>query len=112
MVVYPPNLLPTSHSLQHGDSIADLPAVGCVILGSLLPDVDSPNSSLGRIVPFVSIPLERRYGHRTITHSLLALFALAALAVPLLFSWTACYVGLLLGFLSLIAIFLSFSLPV
>jgi inner membrane protein len=89
-----------SFSLVSMPFYKDLPAVGCAILGSLLPDVDSPNSSMGRILPFVSIPLERRYGHRTITHSVLALLALGFVSSPLLLGWTSCYAALLLGYLS------------
>ncbi len=39
------------------------------ILGSIIPDIDHPRSIIGRIFYFVSVPLERRYGHRTFTHS-------------------------------------------
>ncbi len=45
---------------------------------SLLPDIDLPTSWLGRIFFFISEPIERTFGHRTITHSLL--FALAITA--------------------------------
>jgi len=41
------------------------------ILGSLMPDIDMPKSTIGRLIPFISVPLERRFGHRTITHSLI-----------------------------------------
>ncbi|MFH1683493.1 MAG: metal-dependent hydrolase [Candidatus Margulisiibacteriota bacterium] len=40
------------------------------IFGSILPDIDHPRSVIGRIFPRISIPLERKYGHRTVTHSL------------------------------------------
>jgi len=41
------------------------------IIGSLVPDLDMPKSMIGRVFFFISVPLERRFGHRTITHSLL-----------------------------------------
>ncbi len=41
------------------------------VLGSIIPDIDHPRSTIGRIFSFISVPLERRYGHRTITHSLI-----------------------------------------
>ena len=44
---------------------------------SLLPDIDLPTSWLGRIFFFISEPIERTFGHRTITHSVL--FALCAM---------------------------------
>ena len=78
----------------------DLPAVGCAMLGSLLPDIDTPGSAIGRTLPFVSAPVERRWGHRTITHSFLALLCLGVLASPLLaYRWT-CLPSLLVGFTS------------
>ncbi len=40
------------------------------ILGSIIPDIDHPRSFVGGIFRVISVPLERRYGHRTITHSL------------------------------------------
>ncbi|MCP3678424.1 MAG: hypothetical protein GY721_12805, partial [Deltaproteobacteria bacterium] len=43
---------------------------------SLLPDIDTQTSTIGRAFPFIAEPIERRYGHRQITHSLLALLIL------------------------------------
>jgi len=40
------------------------------ILGAIIPDIDHPKSYIGKIFYFISAPIERRYGHRTITHSL------------------------------------------
>ena len=56
------------------------------ILGSIIPDIDHPRSVIGKIFLPISIPLERRYGHRTITHSLIgwAIFS-AIFAVLVLF---------------------------
>ena len=39
------------------------------ILGAIIPDIDHPKSIIGRIFYLISVPLERKYGHRTITHS-------------------------------------------
>ena len=78
----------------------DYPALGAAILGALLPDIDSPNSSLGRWLPFVSVPLERRWGHRTVTHCLLAVGALGVVSSPLIFYRTTMYSALLIGYLS------------
>lgn len=41
-------------------------------VGSLAPDIDHPKSVVGRMIPAVSIPLSAVFGHRGITHSLLA----------------------------------------
>ncbi len=51
---------------------------------SLLPDIDLPPAKIGRLFWFVSVPLERRFGHRTLTHSLVAIVAVMALSAPLL----------------------------
>jgi inner membrane protein len=53
-------------------------------IASLLPDIDLPPARIGRLFWFVSVPLERRFGHRTLTHSALMLLAVATLAAPLL----------------------------
>ena len=45
---------------------------------SLLPDIDLPTSWLGRIFFFISEPIERKFGHRTITHSLLFTLGITA----------------------------------
>ena len=50
--------------------------------GSLLPDLDTQHSGFGRMVKPLSGRLERRFGHRTITHSLLGL-----VIIGLLLSW-------------------------
>lgn len=42
-----------------------------VLFGSLLPDLDTPKSKLGRKVPIISYPMNWIFGHRKITHSLL-----------------------------------------
>jgi len=41
------------------------------IIGAVLPDIDHPRSVIGKLFPYISIPLERKYGHRTVTHSLI-----------------------------------------
>jgi inner membrane protein len=52
-------------------------------VASLLPDVDLPTSKVGRLFFWLAVPLERRFGHRTITHSAVGLAAVAGLAAPL-----------------------------
>ena len=60
-------------------------AVGWLLaaVASLLPDIDLPPSKIGRLFWWLSVPLERRFGHRTLTHSLIVLSAVAALTAPL-----------------------------
>ena len=54
-----------------------------VAVASLGPDVDLPTSKIGRLLFWLSVPLERRFGHRTITHSAVGLLVVAAVAAPL-----------------------------
>jgi membrane-bound metal-dependent hydrolase YbcI (DUF457 family) len=49
-------------------------------IAALLPDIDNPKSFIGRLLFFVSNPIDRKYGHRTITHSFLATFILGGVA--------------------------------
>lgn len=63
---------------------------------SLLPDADLPTSKIGRALFWLSTRFEKRFGHRTITHSAIAIAALALFTSPLflvehLYFW--CVVG-------------------
>jgi len=53
-------------------------------LFSLLPDIDHPESLIGRIFPFASKWLLRSYGHRTVTHSVFAIVLISITALPFL----------------------------
>lgn len=61
------------------------------MLGSLLPDVDLPTSTLGRRLKPVSVPLNKLLGHRGFCHSLLFLCLPLILARSLApsFLWAA-----------------------
>lgn len=50
-----------------------------ILLGSLLPDIDHPQSILGRHVLFISKPLYRYFGHRSLTHSVFFVILLVLL---------------------------------
>jgi len=54
-----------------------------IVVTSILPDIDHPPAKIGRLFWFVPVPLERCFGHRTLTHSLVALGTLAAVTSPL-----------------------------
>lgn len=43
--------------------------IGGSILGSLLPDIDMPESKMGRRFPILSHPIFKIFGHRGITHA-------------------------------------------
>lgn len=53
-------------------------------LFSLLPDIDHPESTIGRIFAPLAKYIQRKYGHRTVTHSIFAIFAISILLLPLL----------------------------
>lgn len=38
-------------------------------IGSVLPDIDHPKSFIGKLLFFLSIPLNKRFGHRGLIHS-------------------------------------------
>ena len=53
------------------------------IIGSIIPDIDHPRSVIGRIFYPISSRLERAFGHRTFTHSLIG-WAVASFAFGVL----------------------------
>ena len=71
--------------------------VGAVMLGALLPDIDTTTAGAGRYVRPLSRWLETRYGHRTVTHSLLFAVLVAA---PLWFLSPGVGLSLFLGIFS------------
>lgn len=54
-----------------------------IAIASVLPDIDTAASTIGKIFPFISKPLERRFGHRTLTHSLMMIVILAIVGIPI-----------------------------
>ncbi|MBU9211643.1 metal-dependent hydrolase [Burkholderia multivorans] len=80
------------------------------VLGSMLPDIDHPGSAFGRRVLPISMVLADLFGHRGITHSLLAVVGMSALAWYSLhhLDWHPGYsvpfvVGIAVGYLSHLA---------
>ena len=69
-------------SLAVGGGPADPFSFAFAALGACLPDIDTEGSYIGRLFPF-SRYLEERFGHRTVTHSLLGLGALGLFSLPL-----------------------------
>jgi len=73
-------------------------------IGSLLPDIDTPKSALGRIFPFSKI-IEHKYGHRQITHSWIFIVIAIALFSPFIFFLDFLkYAGMIIGVISHIMI--------
>ncbi|MBK8506131.1 MAG: metal-dependent hydrolase [Saprospiraceae bacterium] len=63
-----------------GINILAKPAYLVVIaIASLLPDIDHTRSLIGKLLYPIAKPINRRYGHRTITHSLIFTFFLILL---------------------------------
>ncbi len=75
-------------------------ALGAAALGSLLPDVDTPSSRAGFCVYPLALWLERKFGHRTVTHSVTGIAVCALVFSPLLFfPWGhALFIALVSGF--------------
>lgn len=57
----------------------------CVMccLGSLLPDIDNPNSKLGSKIRPISTEINLVFGHRTITHSII----INTFFIAIIFTW-------------------------
>lgn len=73
-----------SSKLQPALELSSLQYLLCIsttTIGSILPDIDTPYSYLGRRLKLISIPIYKIFGHRTITHSLL-LWTILLLASP------------------------------
>ncbi len=69
-------------------------------LAAVLPDVDSDLSGVGRMVLPLARWIEKTYGHRTVTHSLLFMAALALLLLPVAFWDGGLYACFLTGYAS------------
>ncbi len=79
---------------------AGQPPAGVIISGvaSLLPDIDSQNSKLGRMLPILSIPINLVFGHRGMFHSLLAALIISFLSLKFLPAYIA--ISIIIGYLS------------
>ncbi|PTC00201.1 hypothetical protein C9975_08825, partial [Thalassospira xiamenensis] len=62
-------------------------ALALVLAGAALPDIDHPQSTLGKRVKFLSYPISTLFGHRGITHSLALLAALYFAGVYFNWPW-------------------------
>ncbi len=77
-----------------------LTGAAAMAAGSLLPDIDSQHSGLGRMVKPLSGRLERRFGHRTLTHSFLGIGVTALVLSWLFLVNPKALIYLLLGMLT------------
>lgn len=78
----------------------DVASGASLAVGSLLPDIDTTHSGLGKFVKPISGVIERKLGHRTLTHSLLGLVTLALVSSWLLLVHPPVYPWLLVGYAS------------
>jgi len=70
---------------RFGMPVLEPVSLGLAVFGALLPDIDHPKSWIGKRVWPVSAVFARAFGHRGLSHSLLAIAAcLALLLSPLL----------------------------
>jgi len=69
-------------------------------LVGLLPDIDHPESMVGRLFPFVSKRIMQKYGHRTITHSIFAIVAIGVVSLLTMFVGGSFSLALILSFSS------------
>lgn len=76
------------------------PTAAAASVLSLLPDIDHPQSLAGRVFPFLSKSILKKYGHRTVTHSLLSILAIMVIASPALIFSISVYAALSLAFAS------------
>ncbi|NJL51013.1 MAG: metal-dependent hydrolase [Hydrococcus sp. SU_1_0] len=65
---------------------------------SQLPDVDTTKSYSGRVLFPISSYLEKRFAHRSITHSFLALAVFAVIIFPVTFFGYKYYLGMVSGY--------------
>jgi inner membrane protein len=73
--------------------------MGAGVIGSIIPDICHGGSKIGRSMPVLSKVINRLFGHRSITHSLLFLMATAFL-LRLMNVNDAITVGILVGMAS------------
>ncbi|MFJ7406493.1 MULTISPECIES: metal-dependent hydrolase [unclassified Lysinibacillus] len=73
--------------------------VGAGIIGALIPDICHGGSKIGRTFPIISKIVNKLFGHRSFTHSLLFLF-LVAMLLHAIIPYESIIAGLLVGMMS------------
>jgi inner membrane protein len=90
LVVAAAGFLTFKHATTGGEmgSWLELLLAGALVLtGAILPDIDHPQSRVGRALPFLSYPITLLLGHRGITHSLIMVVVLLILATTYEYEW-------------------------
>ena len=57
--------------------------IGTSAIGSLLPDIDTPESTMGKIMYPIAVIINKIFGHRTVTHDILFIAFLTALSLSI-----------------------------
>ena len=81
-----------------GISTADPYVLATAAIASQLPDIDTTESSVGRIIWPLTNYLEQRFPHRSLTHSFMATGLVAVLAAPLLWWQWPFFAAVVLGY--------------
>ena len=76
------------------------PTAAAASVLSILPDIDHPQSLIGRVFPFISKYVLKKYGHRTVTHSLFSILTVMVITSPALFLSGSVYAAITLAFSS------------
>ena len=69
-------------------------AMSGVLIGALLPDIDEPNSIMGRKFPIISETLNKVLGHRGAIHSIFPVLGLLVLTNLSKYIWNGLYIFL------------------
>ncbi|MGB7417394.1 MAG: metal-dependent hydrolase [Thermosynechococcaceae cyanobacterium] len=77
---------------------ADPIILGVAALAAQLPDIDTSKSLPGRVLFPISRLLERRFPHRSLTHSFIATGLIALVGLPLMFWRQTLWQALILGY--------------
>lgn len=74
-------MLGTTHLLAGfvAGSAVSWPAAAASSLAALVPDIDTPESKIGKLVPPLSFALNKIFGHRNFFHSVWAVLAVYVL---------------------------------
>jgi inner membrane protein len=75
-------------------------AVATAAFGSLLPDIDLPTSMVGRPLFPIARVINEQLGHRTLTHSIVGIFLLTLILLPLFLLAPLIFWALVVGYLS------------
>jgi len=77
---------------------------GLAVIGALFPDIDQPQSKLGRVIPFISIPIYKIFGHRGILHAPLLYLILGFLGLKFYNEYSFYIIAMLIGVFSHLAL--------